>query len=115
MGWGFRLSVVYPPVGPEKVAEAVTKMITILLGGEGVEAGDVVFSVVEVLISLGAGVVRVRSPAAGVVRPFEVVAVVGITVPSVLLVWPDTGATERTAAELELALELSLLTANVEL
>lgn len=34
---GCRLSVVKPPVGPVKVAEAVTKMMTMLLGLDGVE------------------------------------------------------------------------------
>lgn len=78
VGCGFKLNVVYPPVGPEKVAEAVTKIITMLLGGVWVAL--VVFrDDEEVLISLSAGVVRVRSPpAAGVTTFSEVIDVLPV-------------------------------------
>lgn len=65
--------MVYPPVGPEKVAEAVTKIITMLLGLDGVVV--VVFKDEDALRKLSVGVVRVRSLAVGVTGLSEVVVV----------------------------------------
>lgn len=65
--------MVYPPVGPEKVAEAVTKIITMLLGLDGVVV--VVFKDEDALRKLSVGVFRVRSLAVGVTGLSEVVVV----------------------------------------
>lgn len=118
------LNVVYPPVGPEKVAGAVTKMITMLLGGVvGVvvlalvsgtcEVGVVVsvdgISNGEVLTLLVVIVVELCSPAIGTTRFPEFVVVVVVRGVLLLLTLTLTltlgiAATEKFPAEVELEL-----------
>lgn len=113
---GCRLKVVKPPVGPLKVAEAVTKIMTILLGLGGVEVDDALAVATagvsnEAVLGLEAAEV---SWLAGTMTASEVDAVVAAVLLFAAL-GVGSAATENSASEVEVCADTLLESVMLEL